>query len=95
MVEWLIFKCKKDFEVFFGYVNYYREYIKSFVEIVVFLYIFIGLKIKFIWNKEKDIIFIFFKEVMINFVVLGYFIDDGMFILDMDVLDMVIGVELF
>lgn len=51
MNNWFIFFCIKDVECFCGFVNYYRNFIKDFVEMIVFLYVVIG-KNRFNWGDE-------------------------------------------
>lgn len=49
--KWLILICIKDVKRFCGFVNYYWNFMKDFVKMIVLLYVCIG-KNRFYWGEE-------------------------------------------
>lgn len=78
--------------VFLGFLNYYRDYFKDFVLLSVCLYDLVYIKGSFLWEDIYEEVFCWVKIVLVIVLCLLYLCFDGLFVLDIDVLDYVVGV---
>lgn len=74
---------------------YYWKFIYKFLDIVRLLYKFIEKNKRFEWNEDCNSVFDKLRRVLISIFILLYFNEDGLFILDIDVLNMGLGVVFF
>lgn len=49
MKNWFEFKNVKELEFFLGFMNYYRDYVKNFVEYVELLYKLVSKNLEYKW----------------------------------------------
>lgn len=49
MKDWFEFKNVKELEFFLGFMNYYRDYVRNFVEYVELLYKLVSKKLEYKW----------------------------------------------
>lgn len=49
MKNWFEFKNVKELEFFLGFMNYYRDYVRNFVEYVELLYKLVSKKLEYKW----------------------------------------------
>lgn len=77
---------------FLGIMLYYWKFVKGFVEIVKCFYVLIKKNGVWNWMLECDYVFYEFWDKFIYFFIFGYLdVDGGLFVLDIDVSNDVIG----
>lgn len=79
-----------------GFVNYYRDNIEYFVEIIEFFYYLVSIKIRFflVWLLIYDKVFEILRNLILCVIMFNYFELNEILILDIDVLDKSIREEL-
>ena len=95
--DWPEPRSVNEVEIFLGFMNYHREYIKTYADIAAPLYQLTGSRGKtkeFKWGIEHQVAFDHLKLAMTTAPVLGYPKGSEPFILDTDASDRAIGAEL-
>jgi hypothetical protein len=93
IMEWPVPKNVKQVQVFLGFVNFYRQFVRGFSDIAWPLTKLMG-KVSWSWGPEQNLVFQKLKERITEDVVLALPTNDGKFRLEADVSDRVTGVVL-
>jgi hypothetical protein len=91
--EWLIPEKKKDVQVFLGFTNFYRQFIRNFRKITKPLHRLTG-NTEWKWGKEQQEAFDGLKTAFKEQVMLAIPDDEGKFWVECDTSDYVLGTVL-
>ena len=92
--EWSIPKSMKDIQLFLGFTNFYRKFIRWYLEVVALLSNLTKKEQKFEWILEEKEAFLVLKDMFIKGLILALFNLKKKIIVKIDVNRIVLGVIL-
>ena len=94
ILEWKVPASTKEIRQFLGMATYYRRFIKDFAKIAKPLSTLTNKGVTFSWNEKCQQSFETLKNALTGSEIMAYPLSDGLFILDTDACDTVIGAVL-